>query len=88
MRDLEFLIVWPSEASGKFYERAGFTDAEAQVFGAAVHQRNQRRFAAMDVLEAIKARHSVRDFLAQPDGIINTYRSPRRPIDEVVHYKE
>jgi nitroreductase len=73
----------------------------------------------MDVIEAILARRSVRDFLSTPvpketalsifqelgipDGlnrvtgiglgypdpqnIINTYRSPRRPIAEVVRYK-
>ncbi len=28
-QDLEFLIVWPSEASGRFYERAGFESTEA-----------------------------------------------------------
>jgi GNAT superfamily N-acetyltransferase len=27
--DLEFLVVWPSEASGRFYERAGFKSTEA-----------------------------------------------------------
>lgn len=29
LQDLEFLILWPSEASREFYERAGFKDAEA-----------------------------------------------------------
>jgi GNAT superfamily N-acetyltransferase len=31
-QDLEFLIVWPSEASESYYARAGFTPTEAVVY--------------------------------------------------------
>ena len=43
---------------------------------------------ALDIPESLNIVTGVGLGYANPDSIINTYRSPRRPIEEVVRYKE
>jgi hypothetical protein len=43
---------------------------------------------ALDIPESLNIVTGVGLGYANPDSIINTYRSPRRAIEEVVRYKE